>query len=84
MMTLECMDRGFGAMLARGAAVGFERDAECGVVLGWKEPAAAKVRERLERRGREREEKRWKVLENRMVVVGRYGEGERRKGNRMR
>lgn len=73
MMTLECMFRGFGAVLARGA-VRFGRDAEGEVFLGWKEPAAARVRERLERRGEE--EKRWKVLENRMVVVGWNGEWE--------
>lgn len=67
MTTLECMFRGFGAVLA-GGAVRIGRDAEGGAFFGWKEPAAARVRERLERRGRE--EKRWKVLENRMVVVG--------------
>lgn len=63
MMTLECMVRGFELVLPRGAEkVG--TDAETGVGLCWKEPAAARVREKLERRGRE--EKRGKVLENRM------------------
>lgn len=67
MMTLECMVRGFGAELPRGAEnVG--RFADGGEVLGWKVAAAARVREKLERSGRE--EKRLKVLENRMVVVG--------------
>lgn len=51
------------------------REAEGEVVFGWKEPTAATVRERPERRGRE--EKRWKVLENRMVVVvGGLGGGD--------
>ncbi len=73
MITLECMLRGLAAVLATGA-VRTGRDVEDEVFLGWKEPAAARVRERLERRGRE--EKRWKVLENRMVVVGWKGEWE--------
>lgn len=74
MMTLECMVRGFGAVLPRGAE-NAGRLAEGGVVLGlWKVPAAARVREKLERSGRE--EKRLKGLENRMVVVGWDGEGE--------
>lgn len=72
MMTLECMVRGFGAVLPRGAEnVG--RFADGGVVLGWKVAAAARVREKLERSGRE--EKRLKVLENRMMVVGWDGIG---------
>ena len=65
MTTLECMVRGFGAVPARGA-VWSGREVDGGVVLGRKELAAARVRERLERRGKE---KGWKVLENRMVVV---------------
>ncbi len=73
MTTLECMVRGFEAVLDRGA-VRTGREAEGGVLLGWKETAAARVRERLERRGRE--EKRGNVLENRMVVVVRVGEWE--------
>ena len=73
MMTLECMVRGFEAELDWGAVM-TGREVEGGAVLVWKEPAAARVRGRLERRGRE--EKRWKVLENRMVVVGwRRGNG---------
>ena len=73
MTTLECMVRVFEAELAKGV-VRAGREAEGEAVLDWKEPAAARVRERLERRGRGREEKRWKVLENRMVVV----DGERK------
>ena len=56
MTTLECMVRGFEAMLARGG-VRSGREGEGEVGLGWKELAAAMVRERLERRGRR--EKRW-------------------------
>lgn len=75
MTTLECMARGFWAVLPRGAErVG--TDAEAGAGLNWKEPAAAaRVREKLERKGRE--EKRGKVLENRMVVADGDGEWER-------
>ena len=74
MTTLECMVRVFEAELAKGA-VRTGREAEGDVVLDWKEPAAAIVRERLERMGRGREEKRWKVLENRLGVVGWKGDG---------
>ena len=76
MMTLECMVRGFGAVLPRGAEK-VRTDAEAGVDLNWKEPVvAARVRGRLERRGSE--EKRWKVLKNRMVVVCGNENGEMR------
>ena len=52
MMTLECIVRGFGAVLPRGAGI-VGRVADGELVLDWKEPAAARVREKLERRGRE-------------------------------
>ena len=75
MMTLECMVRALGAELPRdGENVG--REAEAGVGVGWKAPAAARVREILERRGRD--EKRGKVLENRVVVEWSVGNSRRR------
>lgn len=80
MTTLECMVRGFGAVVPTGAEkVG--TDAGAGVALDWKEQAAAaRVREKLERRVRE--EKRGKVLENRMVVADGEGEWEEVDGAR--
>ena len=68
--------------MPRGAGKG-GTDADAGVDLGWRDPAAAaRVREKLERMGKE--EKRWNVLENRMVVVGwnwGMGDGEWGMGN---